>query len=55
MCDHARRQQKAREYESFLRGKIEAARRSRCSGEGRDNDAVEADFAARRLRIRGRV
>lgn len=52
---HDRRQRKVHEYDIFLRGKIEAARRSMRSGEGRDNDAVEAEFAARRLSIGGRA
>lgn len=53
MRDYIQRQREAREYESFLRDKVEAARRSVRAGEGRSNEEVEAEFAARRLRIEG--
>ena len=40
-----------RERTVFLERKVEAARASIQDGRGRDHDAVEADFAARRARI----
>lgn len=48
MRDFIRQQREAREYEAFLRGKVEAARLSVAEGQGRSNDEVEALFAARR-------
>lgn len=39
-----------REHRAFLHRKVEAARISVHAGQGRSNDAVEADFAARRAR-----
>jgi hypothetical protein len=43
----------ARDYDSFLRGKVDAARVSMNMGAGRTNDAVEAEFAARRASVVG--
>ena len=42
------RQREAREYDAFLRDKVEAARASMQAGEGRPDEEVEARFAARR-------
>lgn len=50
MRDFVQRQREAREYEAFLRGKVEAGRASMRAGLGRSNEEVEADFAARRSR-----
>lgn len=50
MREFVQRQREAREYEAFLRGKVEAGRASMCAGLGRSNEEVEADFAARRSR-----
>lgn len=50
MREFVQRQREAREYEAFLRGKVEAGRASMRAGLGRSNEEVEADFAARRLR-----
>jgi hypothetical protein len=38
----------AREYDDYLRQKVEAGRASMRAGRGRSNDEVEAEFAARR-------
>jgi len=48
MREYVERQREAREYEAFLRRKVEAARTSMQTGQGRSNDEVEADAAARR-------
>ena len=41
-------QRQAREYEEFLRGKVEAGRASMQAGQGRSNEEVEAAFAGKR-------
>lgn len=43
-----------RDHDAFLHRKVEAARRSVREGQGRADDAVEADFAARRARTADR-
>ena len=48
MRDYVRRQREARQYDEFLREKVEAARTSVQAGMGRSNEAVESEFAARR-------
>ena len=48
MRDFVLRQREAREYDAFLRDKVEAARASMQAGEGRPDEEVEARFAARR-------
>lgn len=50
MREFVQRQREAREYDAFLLGKVEAARSSMRAGQGRSNEKVEADFAARRAR-----
>ena len=50
MREFVQRQRESREYDEFLRRKVEAGRASMRAGLGRSNDAVEADFAARRAR-----
>lgn len=55
MREFVQRQQERREHGDFLQRKIEAARASVRDGRGRSNDAVEADFAARRARITDRA
>jgi len=50
MREFIQRQREARDYDAFLRQKVEAARASMQTGEGRTNDEVEAGFAARRAR-----
>jgi predicted transcriptional regulator len=51
MREFVERQRNAREYEDFLRRKIEAGRVSMRSGVGRSNEDVEAEFAARRAAV----
>ena len=51
MRDFVRQQRQQREHTAFLQRKVDAARISVHDGHGRSNDAVEADFAARRARI----
>jgi len=51
MHDHIRRQREARQYDEFLRKKIEAARTSMQAGAGRSNEEVETEFAARRAQV----
>lgn len=51
MRDFVQRQRDAREYDEFLRRKVEAGRASMRAGKGATNEAVEAEFAARRARV----
>lgn len=51
MRDFVQQQRERREHATFLQRKVDAARISMYDGHGRSNDAVEADFAARRARI----
>ncbi|MEQ1889224.1 MAG: antitoxin of toxin-antitoxin stability system [Alphaproteobacteria bacterium] len=53
MRDYIARQQQAREYDDYLRRKVELARVSVRAGRGRSNDEVNAEFAARRARATG--
>lgn len=55
MREFVQRQREAREYDEFLRGKVETARLSMRAGLGRSNDEVEADFAARRASMAGQA
>ena len=48
MREYVERQQQTREYEQFVRIKVEKARGSIAAGKGRGNEDVEAEFAARR-------
>ncbi|MGC9457209.1 MAG: antitoxin of toxin-antitoxin stability system [Halothiobacillaceae bacterium] len=48
MREFVQRQREAREYDEFLRRKVEAARTSMQAGRGRSNEEVEAEAAARR-------
>ena len=48
MREFVQRQREAREYDAFLRRKVEAGRASMRAGQGRPNEDVEAEFAARR-------
>jgi len=43
----------SREYDEYLRRKVEAARESMRAGRGRTNEEVEAAFAARRSKAAG--
>lgn len=48
MREFVQRQQEAREYDRYLRRKVDAGRASVRTGRGRSNEDVEATFAARR-------
>ncbi len=50
MREFVQRQREARDYDEFLSRKVEAGRLSMQAGQGRSNDEVEAEFAARRTR-----
>lgn len=52
MREYIQRQQQARAYEAFLQDKVESARRFMRAGEGVANAEVEAQFEARRERIK---
>lgn len=51
MREFVQRQRDAREYDEFLRSKVEAGRSSMRAGLGRSNDEIEAEFAARRAGV----
>lgn len=51
MRDFVQKQREARDYESFLRRKVELARESVAAGRGRSDEEVEADFARRRAAL----
>jgi len=48
MREFVQRQREAREYDEFLRRKVDVARSSMRADLGQSNDEVEAEFAARR-------
>jgi hypothetical protein len=51
MREFVQRQREAREYDAFLRSKVEVARVSMRSDNGRSNEEIEAKFAARRAEL----
>jgi hypothetical protein len=51
MREFVQRQRDAREYDDFLKVKVETARTSMRAGLGKSNDEVEAAFAARRASV----
>jgi len=55
MREFVARQRHAREYEAFLRSKIDTARAQVAGGQHASNTEVEARFAARRTRLRGKA
>jgi predicted transcriptional regulator len=55
MREFVLRQREAREYDEFLRRKVELARSSMHTGQGRSNEEVEAEFAARRDGVKGQA
>lgn len=55
MREYVERQRKAREYDDFLRRKVEGSRVSMRAGRGRANEEVEADFAKRRAKAATRA
>lgn len=52
MRDYIRREQARQDHADLLAHKVAAARRSFAAGQGRDQDSVEADFAARRAALK---
>lgn len=55
MRQFIQQQRETREYEDFLRNKVETARASMHAGVGVTNDSVENDFAARRAQAAGKL
>lgn len=55
MREYVERQRKAREYDEFLRRKVEASRASMRAERGRTNDEIEAEFSKRRAKVASRV
>lgn len=51
MRGYVEQRRQAREYEDYLRRKVEAGRVSMRAGLGRSNEEVEAIFAARRNQV----
>jgi predicted transcriptional regulator len=51
MREFVQRQRESREYDAYLRGKVEAGRASMRAGQGRSNDEVEAEFVSRRVEV----
>jgi predicted transcriptional regulator len=51
MREFVRRQREAREYEAFVRRKVEAGRSDLRAGRSRAQAEVEADFSARREQL----
>ena len=51
MRDFVQRQREARDYDEFLRRKVEAGRTSMRADVGRSNDEVEGEFAALRAHV----
>ena len=54
MREFVQRQREAREYDEFLRSKVEAGRASMRVGRGRSNDKVEAAFTDKRNQVAGK-
>lgn len=55
MRDYVQRQRGERDHDAFVRAKVEAGRRDRVAGLDSSNNEVEAEFAARRLALQGKV
>lgn len=55
MREFVQRQRQVREYDDFLSQKVQIARMSMNAGVGIPNDEVQAQFAARRAQVTGRV
>jgi predicted transcriptional regulator len=51
MREFIQRQREAREYDEFLSRKVAVGRASMRAGQGRSNEEVEAEFAARRAGV----
>jgi predicted transcriptional regulator len=52
MRDYIRQRQQQREYDEFLRRKVEVARAQMAKGEYRPDEEVEAEFSALRAKLR---
>ncbi|MFN3327108.1 MAG: antitoxin of toxin-antitoxin stability system [Bryobacteraceae bacterium] len=55
MREFVERQRQAREYDAFLRAKVETARAQAASGQVVSNADVQARFAARRAALRAKA
>ncbi|MFA5665058.1 antitoxin of toxin-antitoxin stability system [Castellaniella sp.] len=55
MRDYIKQRRQAREYDDYLRRKVEAARRQRDAGLHFSNEEVEAEAAARRVELLRRI
>jgi len=55
MREFVERQRQAREYDAFLRGKVDTARAQIASGQVASSADVEARFAARRAALRAKA
>jgi hypothetical protein len=55
MREFVRRQREERDYDAFLRSKVELSRASKRAGRALSNEEVEADFAARRSQLTRRA
>lgn len=55
MRDFVQRQREARDYDGFVRRKVEVARAERQAGLSFSNEDVEAEFAARRAELLGKA
>ncbi len=55
MREFVQHQREAREYDQFVRGKVQIARAQRQAGQSIANEEVEAEFAGRRADLLGRV
>lgn len=51
MRGYIEQRRQARDYDDYLRRKVEAGRASMRAGIGRSNDEIEADFTARRKKV----
>ena len=51
MREFVQRQRDARDYDQFLKEKVESARTLMQAGEGRPSSQVESEFAAKRARL----
>jgi len=51
MRGYIEQRREVREYDDYLRRKVETGRASMRAGRGRSNDEVEAEFVARRDKV----
>lgn len=55
MREFVLRQRESREYDEFLRNKVEKARSSMHAGLGKSNEQIESIFSARRGKATGQI